>query len=117
VRADDQFHTEDLLGIFFILALSKRLERAGWFSALFQYIGEASLIILIFQVPIQEYWGQKLLALTNSPQVSYWVSFLIGMAGPILINGLFIRPNPIVRRWFGQTAPKEDRQQVVRAFE
>jgi fucose 4-O-acetylase-like acetyltransferase len=45
---------EALLGILFILALSKQMERVGWISSLFRYIGQASLIILIFQVPIQD---------------------------------------------------------------
>src|SRR6266508_2205994 len=65
---------EALLGILFILTISKQLERIGGLSAIFSYIGQASLIILIFQVPIQDYWGQKLLALTNNLPLSYWIS-------------------------------------------
>ncbi len=108
---------EALLGIFFILALSKQLERVGWLSALFKYIGQGSLIILIFQVPIQDYWGQKLLALTNNLPLSYWSSFLIGVIGPIFINALFIRPNPIVRKWFSQPGPQENEPLAVSVFE
>ena len=108
---------EAFLGIFFILALSKQLERVGWLSTLFRYIGQASLIILIFQVPIQAYWGQKLLVLTDSLVFSYWISFLAGVIGPIVINVLFIRPNPIVREWFSQPAPQENQQSAVSVFE
>ncbi len=108
---------EALLGIIFILALSKQFERIGWLSSLFSYIGQASLIILIFQVPIQDYWGQKLLAVTSNLPVSYWVSFLAGVIGPILINALLIRPNPIVREWFSQPAPKENKQLGASVFE
>ena len=108
---------EALLGILFILALSKQIERIGGLSALFQYIGQASLIILIFQVPIQDYWGQKLLALTNNLPLSYWISFLIGVSAPIVINALFIRPNPILRKWFNQPAPQEDNQLAVSVFD
>jgi len=108
---------EALLGIIFILALSKQLERVGWLSTLFKYIGQGSLIILIFQVPIQDYWGQKLLALTNNLSLSYWISFLIGVIGPIVINALFIRPNPIVREWFSQPAPQENKQVAASVFE
>jgi hypothetical protein len=75
------------------------------------------LIILIFQVPIQDYWGQKLLAVTGNLPFSYWVSFLAGVIGPIIINALFIRPNSIVREWFGQTAPRETKQSAVSVFE
>ena len=108
---------EALLGILFILAISRQLERIGVLSSAFSYIGQASLIILIFQVPIQDYWGQKLLAVTDNLPFSYWMSFLAGIVGPIIINALFIRPNSIVRDWFGQTAPRETKQSAVSVFE
>ena len=50
---------EALLGITFILALSKQIERFPRVSAAFRYVGQASLIILIFHVPIQETWGER----------------------------------------------------------
>lgn len=108
---------EALFGILFILALSRQLERVAWLSSTLSYVGQASLIILIFQVPIQDFWGQKLLALTNNLTFSYWVSFLAGVIGPILIGALLIRPNPIVREWFGQPAPKEKEQSGASVFE
>jgi len=108
---------EALLGILFILAVSKQMERVGWLPSLFKYIGQASLVILVFQVPIQDYWGQKIMRLTDNLQLSYWISFLIGVAGPIVINALFIRPNPILRHWFSQRA-KQDKDNVgVSVFE
>jgi polysaccharide biosynthesis protein PslL len=99
---------EALLGIIFILALSKQLERIKWLSALFRYIGQASLIILVFQVPIQDYSGQKIFALTNNLPFSYWASFLLGVLVPIVIRALFILPNPILREWFSQPAPQRN---------
>jgi hypothetical protein len=81
------------------------------------YVGQASLIVLIFQVPIQDYWGQKLLAVTNNIAFSYWISFFAGVIGPVLINALLIRPNPIVRKWFSQPAPEENKQTGVSVFE
>jgi fucose 4-O-acetylase-like acetyltransferase len=108
---------EALLGILFILAISRQLERIGVLSSAFSYIGQASLVILIFQVPIQDYWGQKLLAVTDNLAFSYWVSFLAGVIGPIIINALLIRPNSIVREWFGQTAPRATKQSAVSVFE
>src|SRR5215208_2097417 len=104
---------EALTGILFMLALSRQLERIGWWSSIFSYVGQASLIVLLFQVPIQDFWGQKLFAITGDQSISYWLSFLAGVIGPLLINALFIRPNPIVREWFGQPAPEEQRQVVV----
>ena len=98
---------EALIGILFVIALSRQIERLGRLSSALSYVGQASLIVLIFQVPIQDFWGQKLLTTTGNPNFSYWISFLIGVIGPLLINVLFIRPNPIVREWFGQPAPDE----------
>jgi fucose 4-O-acetylase-like acetyltransferase len=108
---------EALLGILLILAISKQMERINGLSYVFRYLGQASLIILIFQVPIQDYWGQKLLAITNNLAFSYWSSFLAGVIGPIVINALFIRPNPILREWFSQTAPQENQQSAVSVFD
>lgn len=108
---------EALLGTLFILALSKQMERVGWLSSVFRYIGRASLIILIFQVPIQDYWGQKIFRLTEDLQFSYWISFVIGVVGPIVINALFIRPNPILRQWFSQQTPQDKDNVGVSVFE
>ena len=108
---------EALLGIIFVIAISKQMERISWLSFIFSYIGQASLIILIFQVPIQDYWGQKLVALTNNLPLSYWLSFLAGVIGPIIINEVFIRPNPILREWFSQRAPQENKPAGVSVFE
>jgi len=108
---------EALLGILFILAIANQLGRVGWLSSLFRYIGQASLVILIFQVPIQDYWGQKILALVPNQPFSYWMSFLAGVIGPIVINALFIRPNPILRKWFSQPAPQEKGRAEASVFE
>lgn len=108
---------EALLGILLMLSISKQMEKVSWISSLFRYIGQASLVILVFQVPIQDYWGQKILRLTGNLQFSYWLSFLIGVAGPVAINALFIRPNPILRQWFSQRAPQEKRHVGVSVFE
>lgn len=108
---------EALLGILLMLSISKQMEKVSWISSLFRYIGQASLVILVFQVPIQDYWGQKILRLTGNMQFSYWFSFLIGVAGPIAINALFIRPNPILRQWFSQRAPQAKSHVGVSVFE
>lgn len=108
---------EALLGILLILAISKQMERISWLSYVFRYLGQASLIILIFQVPIQDYWGQKLLALTNNQSFSYWVSFLAGVLGPVIINSLFVHPNPILRAWFGQAKTRASTSTTVSVFE
>lgn len=106
---------EALLGILFILAISKQLEKIGSLAAMFKYLGRASLIILVFQVPIQDYWGQKLFALTDNFTFSYWMSFLAGILGPMVIHTLFIHPNPVMRKWFSQPEPKENGDPIVRS--
>jgi fucose 4-O-acetylase-like acetyltransferase len=62
---------EALIGILFIVALSRQLERVGWLSSVFSHVGQASLIVLLFQVPIQHFLGQKLLAITDNLNFSY----------------------------------------------
>jgi len=103
---------EALLGIAFTLSLALQIERITRLAAIFKYIGRASLIILLFQVPIQAFWSNKVLALTGNFPIAYWVGFLAGVLGPLAINALFIQPNPVIGRWFGQkmytTAPASD---------
>ena len=94
---------EALLGITFILSISKHIERFSFISRAFQFIGQASLIILIFHVPIQETWGEKMMIIFDNQKISYWISYCAGVIFPILINIFFIKPNPIVRKWFGQS--------------
>ena len=93
--------SESILGIIFIIALSKQIERFNKVSSLFQYIGKASLIILIFHVPIQEAIGEKVMHIFNNQSLSYWVAYFIGVSFPLLINKYFIQPNAIVKSWFG----------------
>ena len=100
---------EALLGIAFILALSKQIERLPRLSAVFRYVGQASLIILIFHVPIQETWGEKMMYITNNWPLSYWVAYLAGVLFPIGINAFFIQPNPRVRVFFGQSGQAREK--------
>lgn len=92
---------EALLGITFILSISKQLERVPKLSAVFRYVGQASLIILIFHVPIQETWGEKMLHIFNNQALSYWIAYAAGVIGPILIYRYIIQPSPIISGWFG----------------
>jgi fucose 4-O-acetylase-like acetyltransferase len=92
---------EALLGIAFILALSKQFERVPLLLRVFRYVGQASLIILIFHVPIQETWGEKMLYLTNNQTLSYWIAYAAGVFFPIIIYAFIIQPNPFARWCFG----------------
>jgi len=100
---------EAVIGIFFILALSRQIDlRIPKLATLFTYFGRISIMILIFHVPIQDYWGQKILAVTNSVPLSIWGGFVMGVAGSVLIYELFIKANPIASWWFGRQAESSE---------
>jgi fucose 4-O-acetylase-like acetyltransferase len=96
---------EAILGILFVLALSRQIElRAQRLGSLFRYLGNISLIILLFHIPIQGFWGEKVMAVTNNLSLSILVGFIMGVVGPILIYEIFIRFNPVASYWFGRKA-------------
>jgi fucose 4-O-acetylase-like acetyltransferase len=95
---------EALLGIAFTLSLALQIERSSRLTKFFKYIGRNSLIILLFQVPIQAFWSDKVLAMSGNFPLAYWIGFIVGVLGPLAINALFIQPNPVVGRWFSQKA-------------
>jgi fucose 4-O-acetylase-like acetyltransferase len=96
---------EAVAGILFILALSRQIElRTSRVASLFKYFGKISLILLIFHVPIQDFWGQKILQVTGNIPLSIWLAFLMGVAGPVLLYELFIKANPVASFWFGREA-------------
>jgi len=94
---------ESVAGILFILSLSRQIElRTQRLASLFRYFGQTSLFILLFHVPIQDFWGQKTNAVLNNLTISIWVGFFMGVAGSILIYELFIKANPVASWWFGR---------------
>jgi len=120
---------EAVIGILFVLALSRQIEL--WthrLASFFKYCGKISLILLLFHVPIQDFWGQKILAVTGNLSLSIWLAFLMGVLGPIILYELFIKTNPVASFWFGREAelpkaredipadvmkPEENQQPVV----
>ena len=94
---------EAFIGILFILALSRQIElRMPKLASLLSYFGRISIMILIFHVPIQDFWGQKILGLTDNLSISIWGGFIMGVTGSILIYELFIKANPVASWWFGR---------------
>lgn len=108
IRVYDSFFistAEAILGILFVIALSRQIElHTRGLASLFKYIGNISLIILLFHVPVQEFWGEKILAVTDHFPLSILVGFIMGVAGPVMIYELFIRFNPVAAYWFGRKA-------------
>jgi fucose 4-O-acetylase-like acetyltransferase len=102
---------ESIVGILFILAVSRQVElHTEKLASFFKYAGKISLIILIFHVPIQDFWGQKIRGLTDNVQLSIWVGYLMGVFVPMLIYEIFIKFNPVASFWFGRESekPKEE---------
>ncbi|MFZ5910140.1 MAG: acyltransferase family protein [Chloroflexota bacterium] len=102
---------EAILGILFVLALSKQIElRTVRLAAALKYIGLASLFILIFHVPIQEYWGAKIYFVTNMQALSIFSAFVISVLISLGFYKVFVEHNPIALFWYGRSAklpPKE----------
>jgi fucose 4-O-acetylase-like acetyltransferase len=94
-----------------VLASSRQIElRTTRLASFFKYLGRASLLILIFHVPIQDFWGQKVLASTDNLPLSIWIGFFMGVGGSLLIHELFIRRNPVASWWFGREAEGVERK-------
>jgi len=103
---------ESILGILFVLALSRQLElRTNRPAALFRYFGQISLFILLFHVPIQDFWGQKVRAVVGNMSLSIWIGFIMGVAGSVLIYELFIKANPVASWWFGRKLEVPERKE------
>lgn len=108
IRQYDSFlinTAEAILGILFILALSRQIDlHTKRLASGFKYLGNISLIILLFHVPIQAFWGEKVMNVTDNFPLSILVGFIMGVLGPILIYEIFIRYNPVASFWFGRKA-------------
>jgi peptidoglycan/LPS O-acetylase OafA/YrhL len=97
--------TEAILGILFILALARQVERhTTRLAAFFKYLGGISLIILLFHVPMQAFWAEKVVNVTDNFPLGIVVGFLMGVIGPVLIYEIFIRFNPVAAWWLGRKA-------------
>ena len=97
--------SEAVLGILFILALSRQIDlHTTRLASFFKYLGNISLIILLFHVPIQAFWAQKVVNVTGNFPLGILIGFIMGVLGPILIYEIFIRFNPVAAWWFGRKA-------------
>ena len=105
--------TEAVLGILFVLALSRQIElHARRLGGPLKYFGNISLIILLFHVPIQGFWGQKIMAITNNLPLSIAIGFIAGVLGPVMIHEIFIRFNPVASFWFGRKADLPEQKEL-----
>jgi fucose 4-O-acetylase-like acetyltransferase len=104
--------TEAILGILFTLAISKQIDlRTTWLATALKYIGQASLFIFIFHVPIQEYWAPKLLFVTEMQTFSILSAFVISILICLGIYHIFFEQNPIALFWYGRISSPPQRDQ------
>ncbi len=103
---------EAILGILFTLAVSKQIDlRTTRLASALKYIGQASLFILIFHVPIQEYWAPKILFVTNLQAFSILSAFVISILICLGIYRIFFEQNPIALFWFGRISSLPQKQE------
>ena len=94
---------EAILGVLFTLAVSKQIDLGTTHLATaLKYIGQASLFILIFHVPIQEYWAPKIFLVTNLQAFSILSAFVISILICLGIYRIFFEQNPVALSWFGR---------------
>ena len=94
---------EAILGILFTLAVSRQINlRTTRLASALNYIGQASLFILIFHVPIQEFWAPKILFVTGLQAFSILAAFVISVLISLGIYRIFFEQNPIALFWFGR---------------
>ena len=106
--------TEAILGILFILALSRQIDlHTTRLASFFRYLGNISLIILLFHVPVQAFWAQKVVNVTGNFPLGIIIGFIMGVLGPILIYEIFIRFNPVASWWFGRKAETPAKKELV----
>jgi polysaccharide biosynthesis protein PslL len=97
--------SEAILGILLVLALARQIElHTTRLASFLKYLGNISLIILLFHVPIQAFWAQKVVNVTGNFPLGIAVGFVMGVIGPILIYEIFVRFNPVASFWFGRKA-------------
>ena len=103
---------EAILGILFTLAVSKQIDlRTTRLASVLTYTGQASLFILIFHVPIQDYWSEKLNFVLRMEPVSILLAFLVSVLISLGIYRFFFEQNPIALYWFGrQSAVKPEKE-------
>ena len=103
---------EAILGILFTLAVSKQIDlRTPRLATALKYIGQATLFILIFHVPIQEYWAPKIHFVTGMQAFSILSAFVISILICLGIYRVFFEQNPIALYWFGRVPSLPKKQE------
>jgi fucose 4-O-acetylase-like acetyltransferase len=103
---------EAILGILFALAVSKQINlRTTRLASALKYIGQASLFILIFHVPVQEYWAPKIHFVTNWRVFSIVLAFVISILVSLGFYRVFVEQNPVTLFWYGRKSALSEKQE------
>ncbi len=97
--------SEAILGIVFTLAISKQIDlRTTRLASALKYIGQASLFILIFHVPILDFWTPKLYFVTNLQTFSILSAFVISILISLGFYKVFVEHNPMALFIYGRSS-------------
>jgi polysaccharide biosynthesis protein PslL len=102
---------EALSGSVLILYLAKWLESGPrrLFNAL-EYLGGASIVVLIFHYVPQEFLYAKLAALNINSLLASLLAFCAGVLFPLLLYAWVIRPNLFLSSWFGLSPARAEEE-------
>lgn len=100
---------EAVSGSILVLYLAKWSEKGPMrlLNAL-KYLGEASVVILIFHLVPQEFLYPKLISLNMNMFLASALSFCAGVVFPLLLFAWVIRPNRLLSSWFGLSQPERE---------
>lgn len=93
---------EALSGSIFLLALSSRIAlKKNWLFTTFKFLGQITIILLIFHQPAQTMTFGHVMSLVNNPFIAGVISFLAAIGVPMLVYQLILKDNPKLASWFG----------------
>lgn len=93
---------EALAGIAFVLALARQLERApAWLGNFFRYMGQISIILLIFHNPVQSYLTPKFDAMFGVHPLNPLLAYPFAILVPVILAEVFIRPSRLLAKIYG----------------
>ncbi|GAB4398093.1 MAG: acyltransferase family protein [Anaerolineales bacterium] len=93
---------EALAGIAFVLALSYQLERSpAWLGNFFRYMGQISIVLLIFHNPVQSYLTPKFDAMFGVHPLNPLLAYPFAVLVPVIIAEVFIRPSALLAKIYG----------------
>jgi len=97
---------EALSGSVFVIALSARISlRQNWLFATLKYLGEITIILLIFHQPAQTLTFGQVMRWVDNPFIAGPVSFIAAVGVSVLVHQLILKDNPRLASWFGMRQP------------